>query len=68
MGDESEYEGGANPRGRSGDLGSVYDIGAPLEAALAYHHGELSRRTVGGPSEPRFLPRKCGVFFASVLI
>mmetsp|Transcript_28857 Transcript_28857/g.65176 ORF Transcript_28857/g.65176 Transcript_28857/m.65176 type:complete len:411 (-) Transcript_28857:63-1295(-) len=38
MGDESEYEGGANPRGRSGDLGSVYDIGAPLEAALAYHH------------------------------
>ena len=45
MGDESEYEGGANPRGRSGDLGSVYDIGAPLEAALAYHHGELSRRS-----------------------
>lgn len=47
MGDESEYEGGANPRGRSGDLGSVYDIGAPLEAALAYHHGEHSRRTEG---------------------
>jgi hypothetical protein len=38
MGDESEYEGGANPRGRVQELGSVYDIGAPLEAALAYHH------------------------------
>ena len=38
MGDESEYEGGANPRGRQEGLGSVYDIGAPLEASLAYHH------------------------------
>jgi len=38
MGDESEYEGGANPRGRVQELGSVYDIGAPLEASLAYHH------------------------------
>jgi hypothetical protein len=38
MGDESEYEGGANPRGRASDLGNVYDIGAPLEAHLHYHH------------------------------
>jgi hypothetical protein len=38
MGTETEYEGGANPRGRAADLGNVYDIGAPLEAALAYHH------------------------------
>jgi hypothetical protein len=38
MGNESEYEGGANPRGRNVDLGNVYDIGAPLTAALAYHH------------------------------
>ncbi|CAB9512799.1 Taurine catabolism dioxygenase TauD, TfdA family [Seminavis robusta] len=38
MGEETEYEGGANPRGRAADLGNVYDIGAPLEAALAYHH------------------------------
>lgn len=38
MGEETEYEGGANPRGRTGDLGNVYDIGAPLEADLAYHH------------------------------
>lgn len=42
MGDESEYEGGANPRNRDQELGSVYDIGAPLEAALAYHHGEFT--------------------------
>lgn len=38
MGNETEYEGGANPRGRNSDLGNVYDIGAPIEAALAYHH------------------------------
>jgi hypothetical protein len=38
MGDETEYEGGANPRGRAADLGNVYDIGAPLEAHLHYHH------------------------------
>lgn len=38
MGNETEYEGGANPRGRAADLGNVYDIGAPKEAALAYHH------------------------------
>jgi hypothetical protein len=38
MGTETEYEGGANPRGRDTDLGNVYDIGAPLQAALAYHH------------------------------
>jgi len=38
MGNETEYEGGANPRGRNADLGNVYDIGAPLSAALAYHH------------------------------
>lgn len=38
MGDETEYEGGANPRNRSSELANVYDIGAPLEAALAYHH------------------------------
>jgi hypothetical protein len=38
MGTETEYEGGANPRERAADLGNVYDIGAPLEAALAYHH------------------------------
>eukprot|EP00545_Synedropsis_sp_CCMP1620_P009566 CAMPEP_0119032870 /NCGR_PEP_ID=MMETSP1176-20130426/42270_1 /TAXON_ID=265551 /ORGANISM="Synedropsis recta cf, Strain CCMP1620" /LENGTH=377 /DNA_ID=CAMNT_0006989289 /DNA_START=542 /DNA_END=1675 /DNA_ORIENTATION=+ len=38
MGQETEYEGGANPRGRATDLGNVYDIGAPLDAALAYHH------------------------------
>lgn len=36
--EETEYEGGANPRGRTGDLGNVYDIGAPLEANLHYHH------------------------------
>lgn len=38
MGEETEYEGGANPRGRDSDLGNVYDVGAPLEASLAYHH------------------------------
>lgn len=38
MGNESEYEGGANARGRNVDLGNVYDIGAPLSAALHYHH------------------------------
>lgn len=38
MGDETEYEGGANPRGRTEGLANVYDIGAPLEAALHYHH------------------------------
>ena len=38
MGDETEYEGGANPRARHADLGNIYDIGAPLTAALAYHH------------------------------
>jgi len=38
MGTETEYEGGANPRGRAADLGNVYDVGAPLEADLAYHH------------------------------
>jgi hypothetical protein len=38
MGEESEYEGGANPRGRAAELGNVYDIGAPLEAHLHYHH------------------------------
>lgn len=38
MGTETEYEGGANPRGRSEELGNIYDIGAPLTAALAYHH------------------------------
>ena len=38
MGAETEYEGGANPRGRTGDLGNVYDIGAPLCAHLHYHH------------------------------
>jgi len=38
MGQETEYEGGANPRGRTEGLGNVYDIGAPLEAALHYHH------------------------------
>ena len=38
MGGETEYEGGANPRNRTSELANVYDIGAPLEAALAYHH------------------------------
>ena len=38
IGTETEYEGGANPRGRNEELGNVYDIGAPLTAALAYHH------------------------------
>jgi len=38
MGEETEYEGGANPRGRTSGLGNVYDIGAPLQAALHYHH------------------------------
>lgn len=38
MGEETEYEGGANARGRNEELGNVYDIGAPLSAALAYHH------------------------------
>ena len=38
MTDEIEYEGGANPRTRTGDLGNVYDIGAPLSAHLHYHH------------------------------
>ena len=38
MGQETEYEGGANPRGRTADLGNVYDIGAPLQANLHYHH------------------------------
>jgi len=38
MGTETEYEGGANPRGRTEGLGNVYDIGAPLEADLHYHH------------------------------
>jgi len=38
IGTESEYEGGANARGRDVDLGNVYDIGAPLSAALHYHH------------------------------
>ena len=38
MGEESEYNGGANARGRHEELGNVYDIGAPLTAALAYHH------------------------------
>eukprot|EP00977_Amphora_coffeiformis_P003815 scaffold765_cov160-Amphora_coffeaeformis.AAC.16 len=38
IGNESEYEGGANARGRDVDLGNVYDIGAPLSAALHYHH------------------------------
>lgn len=38
MGPETEYEGGANPRGRASDLGNVYDIGAPLTAHLHYHH------------------------------
>lgn len=44
MGEESEYEGGANPRGRSDDLGNVYDIGAPLTAALHYHHEVTYKR------------------------
>ena len=38
MKEQSEYEGGANPRGRAADLGNVYDVGAPLEAHLHYHH------------------------------
>lgn len=38
LGEEMEYEGGANPRGRQDLLGNVYDIGAPLTAALHYHH------------------------------
>ena len=38
MGQETEYEGGANPRGRTAELGNVYDIGAPLTANLHYHH------------------------------
>ena len=38
MGTESEYEGGANSRNRNSELANVYDIGAPIEAALAYHH------------------------------
>ena len=38
MGEEIEYEGGANPRGRDEGLGNVYDIGAPLQANLHYHH------------------------------
>ena len=38
IGNESEYEGGANARGRDVELGNVYDIGAPLSAALHYHH------------------------------
>ena len=38
IGNESEYEGGANPRGRDADLGNVYDVGAPLTAHLHYHH------------------------------
>jgi hypothetical protein len=41
MGEETEYEGGANPRGRNEELGNVYDIGAPLSAALSYHHGKF---------------------------
>ncbi|EEC47041.1 predicted protein [Phaeodactylum tricornutum CCAP 1055/1] len=38
MGEETEYEGGANPRGRAEGLANVYDIGAPLMADLHYHH------------------------------
>ena len=44
MGAESEYEGGANPRNRNSDLAHVYDIGAPIEASLAYHH-EMSYKS-----------------------
>ena len=38
MGNETEYEGGANPRGRNSELANVYDVGAPLCADLHYHH------------------------------
>ena len=38
MGDETEYEGGANPRGRIQGLANAYEIGAPLSANLHYHH------------------------------
>lgn len=38
MKEQTDYEGGANPRQRAADLGNVYDIGAPLEAHLHYHH------------------------------
>lgn len=38
MGAETEYEGGANPRDRTEGLANVYDIGAPLQADLPYHH------------------------------
>jgi hypothetical protein len=38
MKEETDYEGGANPRQRATDLGNVYDVGAPLEAHLHYHH------------------------------
>jgi Taurine catabolism dioxygenase TauD, TfdA family len=38
MGEQTDYEGGANPRDRLSDLGNVYDIGAPLQAHLHYHH------------------------------
>jgi hypothetical protein len=38
MGEETEYEGGANPRERTEGLANVYDIGAPLQADLHYHH------------------------------
>jgi hypothetical protein len=38
MGEETEYEGGANPRDRTEGLANVYDIGAPLQADLHYHH------------------------------
>jgi len=30
MGEQTDYEGGANPRDRLANLGNVYDIGAPL--------------------------------------
>jgi hypothetical protein len=44
MGNETEYEGGANPRDRAGELANVYDIGAPLIADLAYHHEMTYKR------------------------
>ena len=38
MGDETEYEDGANPRGRTQGLANTYDIGASLSANLHYHY------------------------------
>lgn len=38
MPEQTDYEGGANPRERQADLANVYDVGAPLEAHLHYHH------------------------------